>query len=64
MAMPPFFVPTTIGMLGSVYADGSVRNNNPVCVAVEEIRREFPIDALACLVSLRAGKLRAEALGT
>ena len=64
MAMPPFFEPITIGMLGSVYVDGLVRNNNPVRVAVEEIRREFPIDALACLVSLEAGKLRTEALGT
>ncbi|KAF2018301.1 hypothetical protein BU24DRAFT_491285 [Aaosphaeria arxii CBS 175.79] len=64
MAMPPFFDPVTIGGLGAVFADGAVKNNNPIWVAVEEVRKEYPEDAIACLVSLGAGKLRTQGLGS
>jgi hypothetical protein len=47
-----------------VYADGVLRNNNPVWVVVEETRREWPENSLGCLVSLGTGKLQTRGIGT
>ncbi|KAF2018299.1 FabD/lysophospholipase-like protein [Aaosphaeria arxii CBS 175.79] len=63
-AAPLYFEPISIGPLGSVFADGGMKNNNPVWVLYEEARNEWPDAEIACIVSIGTGKPETKQLGT
>ena len=63
-AAPLYFNPISIGPLGSIYADGGMKNNNPAWVLFNEIRSEWPHSEIACFVSIWTGKPEMKPLGT
>ncbi|MCJ1434912.1 hypothetical protein MMC27_004282 [Xylographa pallens] len=59
-----FFAPITIGSLGSIYADGGMRNNNPIFAMIEQVQEEWPEDYIACVVSIGTGIMETKGLGS
>jgi predicted acylesterase/phospholipase RssA len=63
-AAPLYFDPISIGPLGSVFADGGMRNNNPVWALYNEVRAEWPYNDILCLVSIGTGKPEVKGVGS
>jgi predicted acylesterase/phospholipase RssA len=62
-AAPLYFAPISIGPLGSIYADGGMKNNNPVWVLYNEVHNEWPDAEIACIVSVGTGIPETRPLG-
>ena len=65
-AAPPFFAPIRIGALGSTFADGGLRNNNPIQALKIEARKIWPSEQefpFGVFVSIGTGEQVPEDLG-
>lgn len=65
-AAPPFFASIEIGALGSTFADGALRNNNPIQALKIEARKIWPSEQdfpFGVLVSIGTGEQVPEDIG-